>query len=117
MKEYIFKTIVTMKEYNRENWWIDSDVVKEIRIDAENIKAALNEYREIVTDKYYIDVSKNALKTKRKMFVDIEGGGAKQIGFVITGSTDFENNYKWVKQFVDLWIEILTVETPDFLEV
>jgi len=119
MKEYIFKTCVTMKEYNRSKWWIDSDIIRDIRTPAENIKAALNEYRRIVEDKYYIGVSENAIRNKSPMYIDTKSGETKQIGFVITGSTDFEkSNYSgWSKQYIDLWVEVLEITNPDFVEV
>ena len=28
MKNYIFKTKATMKDYNRKKWWIDEDIIK-----------------------------------------------------------------------------------------
>lgn len=38
MNNYIFKTTTTMKEYNNKKWWIDSDIVPEIRIKAETLR-------------------------------------------------------------------------------
>ena len=52
MKNYIFKTTATMKEYNCKKWWIDSDIVGEIRIAAENVREALEKYRAIVKEKH-----------------------------------------------------------------
>lgn len=113
---FIFKTTTTMKEYNSRKWWIDSDIVREIRITAENLRAALEQYREIVTEKYYITISDNAIKNKNPMYVDTPNGEPKQIGYVITGKTDFEDrdNYKWSAQYIDLWVTILTVIDTDF---
>lgn len=34
MKNYIFKTMATMKEYNNKSWWIDSGIVRDIHIAA-----------------------------------------------------------------------------------
>jgi hypothetical protein len=41
------------------------------------------------------------------MYVDTENG-VKQVGYVITGKTEFEdrNNYKWSTQYIDLWVTI-----------
>ena len=115
MKEYIFKTQTTMKEYNRDKWWIDADIVPTIRVYAENVKQALKNYAEKVADKCYIDISNNAIKRPDAMYRDTENG-TKQIGYVITGSTDFEKgNYSgWSKQFIDLWVEIIEAKTPCF---
>lgn len=113
---FIFKTTTTMKEYNSKKWWIDSGIVREIRITADNLRAALEQYREIVAEKHYITISDNAIKNKNPMFVDTPNGEPKQIGYVITGKTDFEdrNNYKWSTQYIDLWVTILTVIDTDF---
>lgn len=44
MKNYIFRTTATMKEYNRCKWWIDPDIVTEKRISAETVADALEIY-------------------------------------------------------------------------
>lgn len=115
MNNYIFKTTTTMKEYNNKKWWIDSDIVPEIRIKAETLKEALLEYQKRVYENSYIEISKNALKTKQDMFVDTSDG-TKQVGYVITGKFDFEDrdNYRWSTQYIDLWVTILTVVDTEF---
>ena len=67
MKNYIFRTTATMKEYNRCKWWIDSDIVTEKRISAETVADALEIWREQVEERHYIAVSKNAIKNKLDM--------------------------------------------------
>lgn len=110
MTKYIFKTTTTMKEYNRKKWWIDSNIVPEIRICAESVNDAISKYRDIVNDKHGVEISENAIKTKSPMFVDTVNGDTKQVGYVITASTYFDDDhYRWVKQYVDLWVVILTV--------
>lgn len=109
---YLFKTKTTMKEYNREKYWIDSDYIGDIVIyDAIDLKDALNKYVDKVNEGRYGDlISSSALKNKRDMFVDLKSGGSKQIGYVITGATDIETgnyNKPWSKQYIDLWVEIL----------
>lgn len=105
---FIFETTTTMKEYNARKWWIDSGIVREIQITADNLPAALEQYREIVEEKHYISISAHAIKNRNPMYIDTPDG-EKQIGFVITGKTDFESNYKWVTQYIDLWVTVLTV--------
>lgn len=34
-------------------------------------------------------ISKNAMKNKSEMFVDLSDGDTKQVGYVITGKTEF----------------------------
>lgn len=115
MKNYIFKTITTMKEYNNKKWWIDSNCVPEIRIQAESVNEALLKYKEIVYDKAYISISDDALKTKSPMYIDT-ADEPKQVGYVITGKASFEDreNYTWSLQYIDLWITILTVVDTAF---
>lgn len=109
MNNYIFKTNATMKEHNQKNWWIDSRVIPEIHIKSDNIVNALKEYQNIVTNDYYITISDNALKNKRGMYRDTVNG-SKQVGFVLTASTDFQkDNYSYSKQYIDLWVEVLTL--------
>lgn len=115
MKTYIFRTITTMKEYNAKHWWIDGNIITEKTIPAESVEAALEEYRELVEYDNCISISRNALKTKRPMYVDLKAGGSKQVGYVITGQADFETeNYRWRKQYVDLWVEVITTTDTDF---
>lgn len=115
---YLFDTVVTMKEYNRDKWWIDSNIVKPLEIVADSIGDALKQYAAIVQDKACIDVSKTAIKNKNKMYRDSKTGETKQVGYVMTGSTLFDKNGSgWSKQFIDLWIEIKTLIDTDFMEV
>lgn len=108
---YIFKTTATMKEYNNKKWYIDGGIVSDMRIDADSVENALEIYRERVKEKHGITISKNAIKNKSEMFVDLSNGGVKQVGYVITGKTEFDKgDYTgYSTQYIDLWITILTV--------
>lgn len=108
---YIFRTQTTMKEYNHKKWYIDSDIISEKRISADSVENALEIYREQVEEEHYISISKNAIKNKSEMFVDMPDGDAKQVGYVITGKTEFDKgDYTgYSTQYVDLWVTILTV--------
>lgn len=111
--KFQFKTSATMKPYNNKKWWIDSGIIREITIEAENIQKALEQYRETVHDKYYIDISKNALKTKAAMYRDNANGEPQQCGHVITAKTDFDNDRRgWVTQYIDLWVTVAVVVNP-----
>ena len=114
--KYIFRTNATMKEYNNNKWWIDQGIVREISVEADNVKEALEKYRKIVFEKYYIEISNNAIKDKRPMYTDTKDSGAKQIGYVITGKAEFEDRdiYKYSSQYIDLWVRILTVVDTKF---
>ena len=108
---YIFRTQATMKEYNNKKWYIDGGIVSDMRINADSVENALEIYREQVEEKHYISISKNAIKNKSEMFVDMPGGDAKQVGYVITGKTEFDKgDYTGYRtQYIDLWVTILTV--------
>ena len=96
-----------MKPYNNKNWWIDSGIVRDITVTADNIQEALEKYSEILSEKYDIDISKNALKNKEPMYRDTKDGEAYQCGYVITAKTDFNNDYKgWVTQYIELWVAV-----------
>ena len=108
---YLFRTVTTMKQHNKNKWYIDSDIIKDIEINAGSLNEALKKYADIVQDKFYINISKSAIKNRAGMYCDT-ANGTIQTGYVITGSTDFENNYKWIKQYINLWIEVLNISYP-----
>lgn len=115
MKKYLFKTTATMKEYNNKKWWIDSKIISDKYINAKNINSALEKYKNLVEEKEYIIISNNAIKNKNPMFVDTTDENTKQVGYVITAKMEFQDdNYNWSKQYIDLWIEILTIEDTEF---
>lgn len=115
MKKYLFKTTATMKEYNNKKWWIDSNIVSDKYINAENLNEALEKYKNLVEKKDYITISNNAIKNKNPMYVDTTDGNTKQVGYVITAKTEFQDdNYKWSTQYIDLWVSILTIEETEF---
>lgn len=116
MNNYIFKTTATMKEYNNKKWYIDRDVVSDMRINADSVENALEIYRERVEEKYGINISKNAITNKSEMFVDLPDGETKQVGYVITGKTEFDKgDYTgYSTQYIDLWVTILTVVDTAF---
>lgn len=107
---YIFKTNATMKDYNCTKWFIDSDILSEMRINADSVDRALSVYRSRAEERG-VSISQNAIKSKSAMFVDMPDGSAKQVGYVITGKTEFaKGDYTgWSTQYIDLWVTILTV--------
>ena len=114
LKNYIFKTTATMKEYNNKKWYIDPNVVPDFQVQATSVNEALLKYKDFAYEKGIIRISDNAIKTKREMYADTEDD-IKQIGYVITGQADFYyENYKWCAKYIDLWVEILTVVDTEF---
>lgn len=108
---YIFKTTATMKEYNNKKWYIDGGIVSDMRIDADSVENALEIYRKQVEKSIVSLFPKMPLKNKSEMLVDLSDGGAKQVGYVITGKTEFDKgDYTgYSTQYIDLWVTILTV--------
>ena len=117
MNTYIFETSATMKEYNRSNWWIDSDIIRRKTIPAENLKSAFDLYIKYARET--VEISNNAIKNKKKMYIDDINGQPKQTGFVITAKTLFDkDDYSgYTEQYIDLWVEIITVTETNFTEV
>lgn len=107
---YIFKTKATMKDYNCAKWFIDSGIVSEMCINADSVERALVVYRSRA-EECGVSISQNAIKRKSAMFVDMPSGDVKQVGYVITGKTEFDKgDYSGRStQYIDLWVTILTV--------
>ena len=113
--KFIFKTSATMKDYNRDKWWIDHGIIGEKIITADSTAEALYIYAKLVESDDYTTITKNAIKNKEAMYIDNESGGAEQCGYVITASQDFQDDDgKVSKQYIDLWITILTVVPTKF---
>ena len=115
--KYLFQTSATMKEYNNKKWWIDSDIIKDITINAESLNYALLKYQEFCDERHGVSISANAIKNKEPIYIDTETG-AEQCGYILTAKTDFcdDNNYKWTAQYIDLWINISIVQNPFAIE-
>ena len=112
---FIFKTNATMKPHNYKRYWISSDIINEKQIEAENLNSAIKIYAERVENENYITISRNAIKNCSPMYRGMKDGSTKQIGFVFTAQSEFNDDYKrWVKQYINLWVEIITVVETNF---
>ena len=112
---FIFKTSATMKEYNRNKWWIDEGIIGEKIIAADSTAEAIDKYVKSVESDDYTTITKNAIKNKKAMYIDNESGEAEQCGYVITASQYFQDDDgNLSKQYIDLWITILTVVPTKF---
>lgn len=112
---YIFKTDTTMKEYNSGKYWIDRKIISDKTINAENVNLALSKYREIVNNEWSVEISANALRTKQPIYKDTQKG-PQQCGYCITGKTLISDRSANINcyQYIDLWIEILTITETIF---
>ena len=115
--KYLFKTKTTMKDYNNNKYWVDSDIINDTTIQASDLKEALEAYKNYVYNSNYITISNNAIKNKNNMYIDLKDGTSKQVGYVLTASMDIDTKRGYTKQFIDLWIEILKIENINFEEV
>ena len=118
MPTYRFETSTTMKPYNNEKWWIDSGIVRPVEVQAETLTEALNLWRNIVTERDYIEISRNAIRNKQPMYRDYNDGRTEQVGYVITGKTEFDKgDYTgYCSQYIELWVSIYIIEAPNFEE-
>lgn len=118
MKTYRFDTITTMKEYNDNKYWITSDIIQPLIVESENLKQALESYRKYTEETAGITISNNAMKNKSAMYNDCSDGSTVQTGYVITGKTEIYDDDKrtWTSQYIDLWVKITEVITPNFME-
>lgn len=112
---FIFKTSATMKDYNKNKWWIDRGIIGEKIIAADSTAEAIDKYVKSVESDDYTTITKNAIKNKKAMYIDNESGEAEQCGYVITASQYFQDDDGNLrKQYIDLWITILTVVPTKF---
>lgn len=115
MKTYLFETTATMKERDAKNWYIDPNMIRKKRIDAETLRNALEQYRQDVIENDYVTVTLSAMRKKSPMYIDMKDGEAKQVGYVITGKISCErNNGTWVDKYINLWVTITEINTPNF---
>lgn len=110
--KYRFDTTATMKEYNCKKWWIDSKVVQPITVEAVSLVEALEQWRRTIKERFDVRISDSAMTSKSPMYVDRVNAEPEQVGYVITGSTDFLSGTTFVKQYIDLWVTISEVKSP-----
>ena len=110
---FVFETSATMKPYNSKKWWIDSDIIPRMKIDAPTLKEAIKIYAGRCEDKYYITISKTAIRTASPIYYDGEDGQPHECGRCFTASTEFEDDERmeWVKQYIELWANIYIVSS------
>lgn len=119
MSIYRFETTTTMKPHNCKKWWIDRDIIRPVKVEADDLETALLFWRDKVQERDYIQISNNALKNRNPMYIDGKNGEAVQVGYVVTGKTEFDKgDYTgYSTQYIDLWVNIQIVTLPIFPEV
>lgn len=112
MNKYFIETRTYMKEQYSDKYWIDRDIIRPCYVAADNPVMAMIDYKEIAAENG-IAISKTAMKNKNKMYIDGPDGTAKQIGYVITASTEIYDrsaNIAGKKVYVELWVNIQRLE-------
>ena len=114
--QFYFRTRVTMKPYNKDKWWITSNILPDTRITADSLPDALEGFREYA-EHSAITISKNGIRNRQPMFRDSKDGSSQQVGYVITGKTSFQkDDGSLIDQYIDLWVEVLTIVKTIFPE-
>lgn len=114
--QFLFRTQTCMKPYNGKRWYIDSNILPDTRITADSLPDALERFREYA-EHSAITISKNGIRNREPMFRDSKDGSSRQVGYVITGKTSFQkDDGSFVEQYIDLWVEILTIVKTVFPE-
>ena len=118
MPKYEFITETTMREHNRSKYWIDRDYIKRYYIESNSLQEALNQYIETVNREHYDIISKNAVKNKQPIYIDLPDGEIYQVGYSFVARTLFDKgNYQgWTTQSIELWVTILETHYPNFDE-
>lgn len=113
MKTYLITAKAYMKDYCKGDFWIDENIIGSVRLEAGSVKEAFEIFIGKTRELGIIDISKNALKNKRPVYIDIMGN--VQIGWCVTASTLFENGYSTAKRkYINLWVEIEEISIPEF---
>ena len=116
MKTYLFITLTSVKPNDEKKWWIDHKLVPNMYIQGYNLHEALKEYQKGM-EEYGITISNSALRNKSSMYTDNKDGKPIQVGYVITGRTQFNNSGKgWIDKYIDLWVEIQEIINPFIAE-
>ena len=103
-KTYEIKTRVYMKDYNCEKFFIMSDYVDNVAIDAPSVSAALQLYREKLDNEYGIEISDHAIKNREYIY----NNAGNPCGYAMTGKTliaDRSANYCGY-QYIDVYARI-----------
>ena len=110
---FLFETHATMKDYNAAKWWIDRDYIPTKKINANNLKEAIKQYADFCSE-HGADISANAIKSAATLYYDDKDGNAHECGRVFTASTEMadDDRNKWVKQYIDLWVNISIITSP-----
>jgi len=110
---YLFRTKTTLSlERDIGKWWIDRDIIHDFTVGGcDNVNQALQVYRERV-EQFGVTIAKSALSRKQPMYNCI-GGENVQIGYVINGWSDFDNNCgSFSTKPILLWVEIFEINYP-----
>ena len=106
-KTYLFCPRTTMKKRD-SGYWIDQDIVPQLKIRATSRAAAVKKFVEKVNEETGVVISQHALEHKTPCYIDTTDGDMKQVGYVFTGSYEFydDNLRDTVLKYVEIWTTI-----------
>lgn len=106
---YLFTTITQVSPQYEKRYWIDDKIIPQTTISAKTLQEAISQYVEFAMDKSYMNITKSAVKRKKKMYCDTPQGSI-QTGYVIAAHADIGGK----NILCDLWVEIQEVNYPKF---
>lgn len=103
MKTYLFSTETMISERYQQKYWIDRNLIPDIKISAENLDNAIAKFQSHCEENF-IQISNSGLKKRNGIFCGLD----KQIGLIFVASSEIDNK----KIIVNLWVEINEVTNP-----
>ena len=104
MKQFLFSAEITPTDRHTD-FWVNDEKLKNLNICAENLKDAMNKFFDLCESAYY-PISKHSKTHPSKMYVHLEDGSCKKIGYVFTGKTSVNFNNCLKDRYVSLWTTI-----------
>mgnify|MGYP001165613235 FL=1 len=116
MKRYLFNSKTILKEKDRDKWWLDDDIIKQIEITAEDVHQALELFIKEQNEDGYVSFSKSAIKNKGNIYIYTDNKPI-QVGYSLIGKTAFEEDKKggYIDKYIKVCIEIQEISIPSFL--
>lgn len=110
--KFIFRPQTHIAPHLRGHYWIDSDILPQMIIEAGTLKAALWAFK-TRTEERYVTITANGLRGKQPMFIDGPNLEPKQIGYVIKAWAEIEEK----KVSLEIWVRIDEIRDLNFEEV
>lgn len=103
MKTYLFSTKTMISERYQKKYWVDRNLIPDIKISAGNLDNAIVKFQSHCEENF-VQISNSGLKKKNAIYC----GKNEQVGLIFVASTEIDNK----KIIVNLWVEIDEVTNP-----